>query len=140
MDKIDNLGMVIRRMTGVKAQGFGPVAKGLTVTTAIKTSEKQPEDIAKAATSGQWLEARVVKWITERGFGFVRVHQTEVFPHCSTMTGNVDNLCNERLFIQVEPDKTRGVDKYRVKAARRQTEHEAATAREKAEEEASRAA
>jgi cold shock CspA family protein len=79
-----------------------------------------------------WVEARVVRWISSGGFGFVSAAGVEAFVHCSVVSGNMDDLVNARLMVRLEQDAPRGVDKFRVSRARRLEEHEAELARERA--------
>ena len=95
-------------------------------------SERQASGSREDAIAGKWCEGRVTKWITEKAFGFIRVGEIEAFIHITTLSGDVANICKERLIVILEADPSRGKEKYRVTQARRWAEHQAIVAREMA--------
>ena len=89
-----------------------------------------------AVTSKAWIDAKLVRRVSSKGFGFVRTLGVEAFLHCSVVAGSLQDLMSADLVVQLERDEPRGADKIRVVRARRRAEHEAILARERAAREA----
>ena len=77
-------------------------------------------------------QARMARWVSAKGFGFVRAAGVEAFVRCSAVSGNLTDLVKASLMVQLERDTPRGEDKLRVVRATRREEHEAVLAREHA--------
>ena len=102
--------------------------------------EREASAVAKTAdeavTGKAWVAAKLVRWVSSRGFGFIRALDVEAFLHCTVVTGSLQDITSADLVVQLEHDEPRGADKFRVVRARRRTDHEAIVARERAAREA----
>ncbi len=83
-------------------------------------------------TRKAWDEAKMVRSVSAKGFGFVRAAGIETCVHCSAVSGDLNLLVNANIVVQLEWDVPRGDDKFRLVKARRLEEHEAILAKDRA--------
>jgi hypothetical protein len=105
--KIDALLLGARSAASNVTENVQPPAFTVTDTydtVVVKTAETSAYEVAK---TGVWAPAYVHKWVTEKGFGFCRVGKIDVFIHCSTISGNLDNIYRLPLVVKLEEDKMR---------------------------------
>ena len=74
----------------------------------------------------------VIRWNSEKGFGFIDIASKEVFIHCSKVPKTCENVIGLKLAVKVEADLMRGPDKFRVTTAMAWHEYEADLANERA--------
>ena len=123
--KLELLEALVRRTAAAPRQVKSTVA-------AAPAMESTAMDAYAAADDAQIIEGRLEKWVSEKGFGFVKVATSSAFIHMSCIAGDVEKMWGCKLAVKLERDRIRGNDKLRVTKAERWEAYEASQAREAA--------
>jgi len=100
MRKLELLEVLVRRCLGSN-RVTKAVALGVDVSASqdeVKSSSPRDD-----AMSGARVEGRILRWITDKGFGFAEVAGIEAFMHVSRMPTNLQGL-KERFMFMIEKD------------------------------------
>ena len=110
-------------MGGASAPRGGNKRESVPDTPATSVGEDQVEQRSAtnaddAVTRKVWVEARLARWVSAQGFGFVQAAGVEAFLHHSTLPGQMESLSTSKLEVLLERDVLRGAGKFRVTRAR----------------------
>jgi cold shock CspA family protein len=78
---------------------------------------------AQAAEAKAWIRGRIVRWLPDRAFGFMKVAGTDIFVHMGSIRGDISNVMNQDVVARIVADVARGPDKFKATEVRRETEH-----------------
>ena len=94
----------------------------------VRKKKKQSEvelaaDVEKASRTGKRMPAKVVRWLEDKGYGFIKAKGVDVFAHSICVKGLKMGIIGAAVFIKVIEDLTREDGKYKAVEVKREHDY-----------------